>query len=272
MVHVATGDNQRRPERGRAHGRLRPVIQVRTVASPADVDRALDLAEAVWGERPLDSHTMRALELAGCYISVAEEPGRTEPVGMCLGIVGVQDDGWHLHSHLAGVVPDRRGAGVGRALKRHQRDWCLERDIGIVTWTFDPLVTVNARFNLHHLGATVVSHHVDLYGPADDAINRGQATDRLLARWDLTGERAVAALAGPLPTPTPAEVGALVAAGAARTISTPVDIVALRRDDPAAAERWRAEVRAAMQDAFAAGLRPRAVTTDGAYLCTREDP
>ena len=59
--------------------------EIREVAG-AEADRALDLAEAVWGRRPLDQHVLRALELAGSYVSVALD-GTGRQVGMCLGIV-----------------------------------------------------------------------------------------------------------------------------------------------------------------------------------------
>ena len=123
-----------------------------------DADRALDLAESVWGQRPLNDAVLRALELAGSYVSVALD-GTGSQVGMCLGIVGVHDDHLHLHSHLAAVDPAHRGSGIGRALKRHQREWCLARGITTVSWTFDPLIHANARFNLHHPDISWIGHH-----------------------------------------------------------------------------------------------------------------
>lgn len=61
--------------------------------------------------------------------------------------------GGALHSHVSGVSADARGRGVGRALKRHQRVWALTPGVGTVTWTFDPLLHRNARFDLAVLGA-----------------------------------------------------------------------------------------------------------------------
>lgn len=251
------------------------------LASGGDADRALDLAEAVWGSRPLNEATLRALELAGSYVSVAVDDA-DEVVGMCLGIVGVHDDHLHLHSHLAAVRPGWRGAGVGRALKRHQRTWSLDHGIPTVSWTFDPLVAANARFNLHHLGARVERYVVELYGVMDDEINRGDPSDRLLVRWDLEHPRTVAALDAPLPAPDPATLAdedAEVAVGvedgtpvfhptpaSVRLVASPADITALRRDDPERARAWRLAVRAGMQRAFADGLAPVAVTPDGRYV------
>lgn len=255
------------------------------LASGTDADRALDLAERVWGSRPLNDATLRALELAGAYISIAVD-STDDVIGMCLGMVGVHGPDLHVHSHLAAVDPDRRGNGIGRALKRHQRRWCLDHGIPTMSWTFDPLLHANARFNLHHLGARGERYLVELYGVMDDEINRGDASDRLLVRWDLEDDRTEAALVAPLPTPdldeltgrgaeaaVTAEDGAPVTHGTTaevRLVATPAGAVALRRDDPALARAWRHAVRDAMQQAFADGLAPVAVTADGAYVFAPE--
>lgn len=252
------------------------------VVRGAEADRALDLAESVWGQRPLNDAVLRALELAGSYVSVALD-GSGRQVGMCLGIVGVHDDHLHLHSHLAAVDPAHRGGGIGRALKRHQRTWCLERGITTISWTFDPLIHANARFNLHHLGARGDRYLVELYGVMEDEINRGDASDRLLIRWDLEDERTVAALDRPLPIPADVDHAEVALAddggrprridtdAPARLVATPADAVALRRDDPETARAWRVAVRDTMLQAFADSLEPVAVTSDRHYLFTRPE-
>ncbi len=142
---------------------------------------------------------------------------------------------------------------------------------------------VNARFNLHHLGARVDRYLVELYGVMDDALNRGDPSDRLLVAWDLGDPVVDAALTGPLPAPAAA---ALVAAGAVpvvsadgagptavdpagapvRLVAAPDDVVALRAADPPAALAWRHAVRDAILQAETDGLAPVAVTDDRRYV------
>ena len=83
-----------------------------------------------------------------------------------------------MHSHITGVLPGLQSQGLGRLLKQHQREWALAREVGHITWTFDPLVARNAHFNLRVLGARVTEYLVDHYGPMDDGVNRGDETDR----------------------------------------------------------------------------------------------
>ena len=98
-----------------------------------------------------------------------------------------------MHSHITGVLPDHQSQGLGRVLKQHQREWALARDVGHITWTFDPLVARNAHFNLRVLGTRVTEYLVNHYGPMDDGVNRGDETDRIMVSWALA--------APPVPTP-----------------------------------------------------------------------
>ncbi|NBP52503.1 MAG: GNAT family N-acetyltransferase, partial [Actinobacteria bacterium] len=82
-----------------------------------------------------------------------------------------------------------RAQNISRApdLKVAQREWALARGITEIRWTFDPLIARNAFFNLTRLGAVGAVYHADLYGTMTDPVNAGDATDRVEARWDLTG-------------------------------------------------------------------------------------
>src|SRR5262245_32721548 len=153
-----------------------------------DVDaaaRVVDLFARVWttdGGALVRRELVWAMAASGAYVSSATLEGQV--VGASLGWLGLDDGAVALHSHLTAVDPQLRDTGVGLALKRHQRAWCLERNIDRIRWTFDPAVRRNAWFNLTKLGATIVAYAVDFYGPLDDAINAGDDSDRAVVSWD----------------------------------------------------------------------------------------
>jgi chorismate synthase len=97
---------------------------------------------------------------------------------------------------MLAVLPAWRSRGVGVRLKWAQREAVLERGLGLVTWTFDPMRAKNARLNLRHLGATSREFLPDLYGRTSSALHHGLATDRLLARWELRNPRVRGLAAG----------------------------------------------------------------------------
>ncbi len=207
------------------------------------------MLDAVWpGERAtMPANVLRALAHSGNYV-----------VGVFDGdeIVGASA-GWFgppalrtMHSHITGVMPDYQGRGVGRLLKNHQREWAFARDVGHITWTFDPLVARNAHFNLRGLGARAVEYLVDQYGAMGDDVNRGDATDRILVSWALAEP--------PAPTPTPEAVVASVA--------VPGDIETLRREAPVEAAAWRRRLRDELLAHLHAGLRIGGFDDTAGYL------
>src|SRR5262245_20644373 len=86
-------------------------------------------------------------------------------------------------SHMLGVLPDRRGDGLGRRLKLAQRERALEQGAHLIEWTFDPLQAANAHLNFSALGTTAGMYLVDAYGSMQGPLHRGTATDRLIAEW-----------------------------------------------------------------------------------------
>lgn len=116
------------------------------------------------------------------------------------------ESGIGLHSHMVGVRPAYQRSGVGRHLKWAQRAWCLEQGMPWITWTFDPIQAKNARLNFHHLGVRSYAYLVDFYGVLESALSGRQATDRLLALWDLRADavaRRAEAFAGADTEPPP---------------------------------------------------------------------
>jgi predicted GNAT superfamily acetyltransferase len=185
-----------------------------------------------------------------------------ELVGALVGLVGLTEDGRPVvHSHITGVAPDVQHRGVGFQLKRAQRDWCLARGIDVVTWTMDPMVARNARFNLHKLGAVGSAFHRDYYGPMEDALNRGERSDRLEIRWDLRSDRVAAAMQSRVPEPDVTETVTLV--------RVPEDYHALRERDEAEARRWRDRAADELEAALGAGFEATGFLREGAYVLER---
>jgi predicted GNAT superfamily acetyltransferase len=173
-----------------------------------------------------------------------------------LGWAGVDQEGLHVHSHMVAALPDRRHKGVGYALKLAQRADALDRGIDVMRWTFDPMVARNAWFNLGKLGTVADRFFPDFYGEMTDAINAGDRSDRLVARWDLARD------------PGPRDV-----AGADTTVvPVPAEYGDLRAEDAAAATAERDRVRAALIATLGAGSVVAAFDrTSSAYVVVRRE-
>jgi predicted GNAT superfamily acetyltransferase len=259
----------------------RPVagLEIRELASLDDVTAASELIDRIWGQpRNAPPALLRALATHGGEVLGAFEGGRL--VGTQVAFVGTAGDRLLLHSHITGVAPEVQHRGVGHALKVAQRRWCLDRGIDLVTWTFDPMVARNARFNLHKLGAVADRFHRDFYGEMEDELNRGDRSDRLEVRWDLRSPRVEAALASDLPEPDGSGAGTLlredgVPAATPGTeadrllVAIPPDYHGLRGADPEGAARWRAAVGDALEGMVGRGWVATGFLRSGAYVLER---
>ncbi|WP_062207692.1 hypothetical protein [Demequina oxidasica] len=250
---------------------------------------ATALLEEIWGTKPVEAALLVALEHGGGYAVVAvdarAEPAADRPntgehlvVGAAAGFFATPL-GVALHSHVAGVRPGLGRPGIGRALKLHQRAWCLDRGVTEVTWTFDPLVSRNAHINIVRLGAQIDEYLVDFYGNMPDGINAGQGSDRALVRWHLDrpyvsdSAELPASHAGAAPVLVVAPDGSPQAnptsASAAVTLAIPRDIEGLRATNPAQASAWRTALRDAMAPLLGDGWRVTGFEPQTGYLVER---
>jgi predicted GNAT superfamily acetyltransferase len=266
-------------------------VHVLPLHAPAAMREVSRLLDEVWGRDPdagtiLAPEALTAIVHAGGQVSGALRDDRL--VGATAAFLGRGETGeLFLHSHVTGVLPGDEGRGVGRALKWHQRAWALERGIGRVRWTFDPLIRRNAVLNLVVLGAQAVAYHEDVYGRMFDARNAGAPTDRLVVDWDLSAPRVLAAADGRAASP---DVAALRRAGAEVVVEVgadggpasfqleaprvlvqvPEDIEALRARDPALAGSWAEAVRVSLGERVQAGSRISGFARDGWYVLTAD--
>jgi predicted GNAT superfamily acetyltransferase len=175
-------------------------VEIRDLRGMQEFRSAEQLQCAVWGDgdTPDPADLMMVIQAEGGLAGGAFLDGRL--VGYVFGFPtatpGVQ------HSHRLAVLPEMRGRGMGAELKWYQRRWCLDRGIGHVRWTFDPMRATNAALNIGRLGARSSTYHVDYYGEMG-GINSGLPSDRLLADWDLRSPSVMARVAGGAVSPSP---------------------------------------------------------------------
>ncbi|MFG1606491.1 GNAT family N-acetyltransferase [Actinoplanes sp. NPDC049265] len=249
-------------------------VRIRALESITDLLAADALTRAIWQPvepgmmLPVD--TMRAFAHTGNYLSGAY--AGDELVGCSVGFFEAPAAN-ALHSHITGVSDRAAGRGVGRALKMHQRQWCQERGVAAITWTYDPLVARNAYFNLVRLGATPTTYLTNFYGTLLDGRNGKDESDRLMARWDLNrypprpvSTDGAEVVLGRTPDGGPAyEPGG----GPRVLVAVPHDIETLRDADPDTANRWRHAVREALTGLLADGYYFTGFDRAGFYILER---
>ena len=245
-------------------------IVIRSIDDRAEVRAVEELQKEVWGIPDIEvvplTQMVAAAEAGGVLLG-AFEGG--DLIGFVYGFVGLEHGRMTHHSHMLAVKPEYRNFNVGYKLKCAQREFVLAQGISEVTWTFDPLQSLNAHFNLNRLGAVSGRYLVDFYGTEAASFLHRTGTDRLWITWPLASRRVRERLDGntlelkfedAIRLVEYGEGGEPVRrepdhnlSGEPAYIEIPADINTLVRQRPGIAAKWRDATRAAFIAAFAAG-------------------
>lgn len=267
---------------------------IRVLESPEDMASVEELQRRVWPGSETEvvpAHLLiTAVHNGGLVVGAFV---KDELVGFVFGFPGIEstpDGPRPKHcSHMLGIRPDQRDAGIGFALKRAQ--WQMVRHQGLdhITWTYDPLLSRNAYLNITKLGAVCNTYRRSEYGDLRDGLNAGLPTDRFQVDWWIHTRRVERRLGKrprrPLgldslskvalqPLYSPHELGAASAdnwirppehvpslSGKLVVAEIPSDFLALKDADFSLARDWRYFSRELFETAFAEGY----IVTDFIY-------
>jgi predicted GNAT superfamily acetyltransferase len=153
----------------------------------SDYESCADIQREVWRCADIDVVPPSLMVSADRHgaISIGAYNSLGEMIGFCWSVLGSDGGGFCQHSYMLGVRSAYRNFGVGYRLKYAQRKETLRRKLKTMTWTFDPMMPLNAHFNLGKLGAWSAVYMENFFGETTSSLHRGLPTDRLLVRWDL---------------------------------------------------------------------------------------
>lgn len=256
-------------------------IEIRPLATRAELQACVDLQYATWGEGFSDVVPVSILKVSQRIggISAGAFRGDGELVGFVFGLTGVERGRVVHWSDMLAVRPDARNLGLGRRLKEYQRNAVREIGGAVIYWTYDPLVARNAHLNFNRLGVRLAEYVDDMYGVTDSVLHGGIPTDRLIVAWPTSDDEidknlaaAEQALASEdcRQAPIADEAFTSGAAGASilphcLRVEIPSDAEALFAESPAEAAAWRQSVRRSMRWCLDAGYVIAAFSPDAAF-------
>ncbi len=183
------------------------VIEVRRLKDPEEYRMVTEAEVSVWGILDYSSvvahHVLIAADRRGGLVLGAFEKDTGRIVGFVFGFPAISPEGRLYHySHMTGVVPEYRYKGLGYILKLMQREFVINQGLDLIAWTYDPLQSPNAKFNIGKLGVIVRKFYINYYGELRDSINIGMPTDRFEAEWWVKSKLVEDKLKGLLRPPT----------------------------------------------------------------------
>ncbi len=181
-------------------------LVIREPCRPRDYRELMDVQIKIWGMpgylEAVTYHMIIAGHRHGGVVLGLFDKQTGEAVGLLFSIPGYRDGQHYLYSHLFGFVPELRGKGLGEKLKKWQRKLALEKGYVLYRWTYDPLQSSNAYFNIVKNGVIVRRFKPNYYGEMEDEINMGMPSDRFEAEWWIASRRVELAMEKKLAGPT----------------------------------------------------------------------
>ncbi|MFY0544617.1 GNAT family N-acetyltransferase [Brevibacillus sp. H7] len=234
-------------------------ITFRALTEKADLHALEELEAAVWsGDSVIPLHmTLTLAKFGGLFLGAYDDDTL---IGFLYSFPGFTDGEPHLCSHMLGFLPEYRKRGLGVRMKWLQREEALKLGHRKITWTYDPLETVNGYLNIAKLGGVVKRYLPNCYGELNDEMNRGLPTDRFLVEWFIDSQRVEqyrvskpplistegapsvleTDLSGDLPYPRTHRLNEL---SDVLLLPVPAHFQALKRADMEAAREWREVTR-----------------------------
>jgi len=249
---------------------------IRTLHTLDEMAQAVELQRTYWGddlESVVPAHMLFTISQYGGHVIGAFDGDKM--IAVLIGLIGTneQEDSDRpamanllIASKRMVVLPEYRSSGIGYELKLEQRRRAIKQGIRLVTWTFNPLLSLNAHLNLRKLGCIAEKYHVNLYGTSDaSGLSEMGWSDRLHADWwvtnrrvevRLSGQRTALSLAqylsGGATLINPAKQGEVYlqpavslrqSSGAFALIEVPLNYAALVKADPALGKDWQMHIR-----------------------------
>lgn len=164
---------------------------IRDVEGEAEFHAIEDLQKEAWSFSDLDivpAATLIATQHAGGIVLGAF--GGNLMIGFAYAFPAFEEGRTSMHSHMLAVKPEYRNFQAGFFLKIVQRERTIASGLDEITWTFDPLQSLNAHLNFTKLGVISNRYIVNFYGEETSSpLHKGFGTDRLWVRWLLNSDR-----------------------------------------------------------------------------------
>lgn len=241
-------------------------IEIRPILEISEMLPVEDLQREVWGVPDIEvvpaSHLKAAVEAGGVLLGAFD---KEDQVGFAYGFVSYEKGQMAHHSHMLAVKPEYRNFNLGEKLKLAQREFVMNQGITLMSWTFDPLQSLNAYFNFSKLGVIADRYIVNFYGGEAASFLHQNGTDRFWVSWHLNSQRVIERIDKRITNDGLENVKRIVELDKNDSpnivnliendqqiaIEIPVNINEIQSHNPELAIQWREATRAAFLEALA---------------------
>jgi len=152
-----------------------------------DFQQCVEIQKEVWGfDDPYDIVPLPLLVVSerndGIILGAFEND---QMIGFVYSLPGIHKGQKVQWSHMLAVISSHRNTDIGYRLKTAQYHDAEAKGYDVLEWTYDPLESRNAYFNLQKLGCIAQEYEINVYGITSSPLHSGTPTDRLIAHWSI---------------------------------------------------------------------------------------
>ncbi|WP_318502506.1 GNAT family N-acetyltransferase [Bacillus sp. T3] len=157
-------------------------IEIRALYENSELEQVRALEAKIWGEHDsIPTHqTITAVKNGGLVLGAFSDG---QLIAFQYSFPGFNGQTVYLCSHILATLPEYRNKGIGEKLKYAQREAAYKLGYELITWTYDPLESINGYLNIGKLGGRCSSYISNCYGEMEDLLNKGIPSDRFLVHW-----------------------------------------------------------------------------------------
>jgi predicted GNAT superfamily acetyltransferase len=165
-------------------------IEIRSLHTTEELEGVRKLESKIWGEEDsIPTHqTITAVKNGGLVLGAFLN---SQLVGFQYSFSGFNGKSVYLCSHILGIDEGYRNKKIGEKLKLAQREEALKLGYSLITWTYDPLESINGYLNIAKLGGGCSTYIENCYGEMEDLLNSGIPSDRFLVEWHIAHDKAI---------------------------------------------------------------------------------
>ncbi|RXZ01551.1 GNAT family N-acetyltransferase [Fictibacillus sp. S7] len=246
-------------------------IEIRSLRRIEELEDVRKLESKIWGESDsIPSHqTITAVKNGGLVLGAYNGD---QLIGFQYSFPGFNGNSIYLCSHILGTDEQFRNRKIGEQLKLAQREEALKLGYSLITWTYDPLESINGYLNIAKLGGVCSTYIENCYGELEDPLNHGIPSDRFFVEWHIKEEKATDSRAEEVQLeralqksliqwetneegmPVPSFTLSLPEQESdAAFVAVPKDFRSIRQTNMKAATEWRLKTRSIFNDLFQQG-------------------
>jgi predicted GNAT superfamily acetyltransferase len=159
-------------------------IEIRSLHNTKELNEVKRLESKIWGtDDSIPVHqTITAVKHGGLVLGAFY---KDTLVGFQYSFPGFDGKSVYLCSHVLATDKAYRNLGIGEKLKAAQRNEARKLGYSMITWTYDPLESINGYLNIGKLGSVCSSYIENCYGEMEDLLNKGIPSDRFQVHWHI---------------------------------------------------------------------------------------